>query len=102
MERTHTRHQVPRSSRPDAEKFNRMYLIKNVSRLRATYQIRLLAFKAVDRGLKLILQVPASCEFSASLDELISNCTGSVWRESRWNVSCRFCFSSCGITSRRA
>jgi hypothetical protein len=25
MERTHTRHQLPRSSRPDAEKFNRMY-----------------------------------------------------------------------------
>jgi hypothetical protein len=41
-----TRHQVARGSRPDVEKFNRMYLIKNVGVLRATYQIRLLAYLA--------------------------------------------------------
>jgi len=33
-------------ARPDAEKFNRMYLIKKVDLLRATYQFRLLAASA--------------------------------------------------------
>lgn len=66
---------------PDAEAFNKMYLIKNVSKLRATYQIRLLAFRAVDKGTKLILRVPVSCEFDLTLIKLLKACRNSVLRE---------------------
>jgi hypothetical protein len=76
-----TRHQVARSAMPDAEAFNRMYLVKNVSRLRATYQIRLLAFRAVEKGMQLILRVPEACIFDDSLSELIRKCGKSVARE---------------------
>jgi hypothetical protein len=62
---------------PDARKFNRLYLIKNVTMLRATYQIRLLTFKAKTEGIKLILRVPSACQFSSSLLDLISQ-TGNV------------------------
>ena len=66
-----TSFQVARGARADAEQFNRMYLIKNVSRLRATYQIRLLAFRAVTSGLKLVLRVPERCMIDPTLAELI-------------------------------
>jgi hypothetical protein len=81
MNSRQTRHQVARSARPDAEQFNRMYLVKIVSKLRATYQIRLLAFKAVDTKTKLILKVPKSCEFDESLNELIKICGNAVIRD---------------------
>ena len=73
--------QVPRGARPDADVFNRMYLIKNVSMLRATYQIRLLAFKAIETGTTLIIRVPKSCQFDASLKLLIQTCGKRVLRE---------------------
>ena len=81
-----TRHQVARGARADAEAFNKMYLIKNVSTLRATYQIRLLAFKAVDSGTKLVLRVPYACEFDHTLNELIKTCGDSILREN-WLAS---------------
>lgn len=81
MNSTTTRHQVARGTRADAEAFNKMYLIKNVSTLRATYQIRLLAFKAVDEGKKLVLRVPIACKFDKSLNELINTCGSSILRE---------------------
>jgi hypothetical protein len=71
MEFKYTRHQVPRGSRPDAETIDKIYLIKNVSLLRATYQIRLLAFKAVESRKKLILKVPPTCQCHVSLEALI-------------------------------
>jgi hypothetical protein len=77
----YTSGQVPRGARPDAEVFNRVYLIKNVSTLRATYQIRLLAFRAVEKGTTLIIRVPESCHFEASLKSLIKRCGKSVLRE---------------------
>jgi hypothetical protein len=83
MERKYTKHQVLRSARPDAEKFNVMYLVKNATRLRATYQIRLLAFRAVSSKMKLVLSVPAQCEFSPSLVELLKTCGNTVMREDR-------------------
>lgn len=76
-----TRHLVARSAMPDAEAFNRMYLIKNVLKLRATYQIRLLAFRAVDKGMQLVLRVPIACVFDESLNELLGKCGKSVARE---------------------
>lgn len=76
-----TRHQVARGAMADAEAFNRMYLIKNVTKLRPTYQIRLLAFRAVDKGMQLVLRVPASCAFDPSLDELMRICGKAMMRE---------------------
>jgi hypothetical protein len=81
MELKYTRHQVPRGSRPDAETIDKIYLIKNVSMLRGTYQIRLLVFKAVKSHKTLMLKVPQSCRFHASLKELIKMTGKTIKRE---------------------
>jgi hypothetical protein len=81
MEVKTTRQQVARGAMPDAEAFNRMYLIKNVLKLRATYQIRLLAFRAVEKKMQLILRVPTACVFDDSLNDLIKKCGKAVARE---------------------
>ena len=81
LKRRYTSCQVARGAVPDAEKFNRMYLIKNVSTLRATYQIRLLAFMAVESKKQLILRVPTTCVFHESLEALMKLCKKSVIRE---------------------
>jgi len=65
----------------DGEKFNKLYLIKNVRSLRATYQVRLLAYRAVTEGLKLVLLVPASCAFQPSLLALIKKSGNAILRE---------------------
>jgi hypothetical protein len=56
-------------------------LIKNVSVLRATYQIRLLAFKAVESRKTLTLNVPKSCRFHPSLEDLIEVTGKAIRRE---------------------
>jgi hypothetical protein len=81
LKRRYTSNQVARGAMPDAEKFNRMYLIKNVPTLRATYQIRLLAFMAVESKKQLILRVPATCVFHESLETLMKLSKKSVIRE---------------------
>jgi hypothetical protein len=77
----YTRHQVPRGSRPDAETFDKIYLIKNLTLFRATYQVRLLAFKAVETQKKLVLKVPPSCRFHDSLTDLIQKTAKTIKRE---------------------
>jgi hypothetical protein len=81
MQLKYTRHQVPRGSRPDAETMDKIYLIKNVSILRATYQIRLLVFKAVDGHKKFVLKVPKACQLHNSLKELIKMTGKTIKRE---------------------
>jgi hypothetical protein len=81
MELKYTRHQVPRGSRPDAETIDKIYLIKSVSTLRATYQVRLMAFKAVQTHKKLMLKVPRTCQFHTSLKELIKMTSKTIKRE---------------------
>ena len=76
-----TKHQVARGTRPDAAKSNRLYLIKNVKVLRATYQIRLLAVKAETEGLKLVLVVPPACKYDRSLLDLINKTGQTILRE---------------------
>jgi len=66
-----TKRHVARGARPDAEVNNRMYLIKNVSSLRATYQVRLLLYRATQEGAKLVLDVPEACVLSSPLKALI-------------------------------
>jgi hypothetical protein len=71
----------PRGTRPDAETSDKLYLIKNVPALRATYQLRLLAFLAAQRGKQLVLQVPAACRFDPGLEAWIGRNPGLIQRE---------------------
>jgi len=57
------------------------YVIKNVGKLRATFQIRFLVHEAVNSKSKLILRVPSHCEFDRSLEELMNDCRKFVLRE---------------------
>ena len=58
----------PRGTRPDAVVGATWYLIKNVSRLRLTYQIRLATYLAIDRRSRVVIRVPSAAELSADLD----------------------------------
>ena len=82
MEFEYSRHQVVRGSRPDAEGFDKLYLIKNVSELRATYQVRLLAYRAHKEGKKLILRLPKGAKLHPSLKALRKEC-GSLIKVER-------------------
>ena len=81
LELKYTRHQVPRGALPDAETIDKIYLIKNVSTLRATYQVRLLAFKGIQSYKTLVLKVPPTCQFHTSLKELIKTAGKKIKRE---------------------
>src|SRR5262249_48104259 len=58
MDHQYTRHHVPRGTRPDAVSGQDRYLIKNVTRLRLTYQLRLATFMASQTGTRLHVRVP--------------------------------------------
>ncbi len=77
MQLMYTKSQIPRGARPDAEAHDAIYLIKNVRFLRATYQVKILLYRAEQEQRKLILRVPNECKFSDPLRELIS-CKNSV------------------------
>jgi hypothetical protein len=62
-----TGHQVPRGTMADIETHDRIYVLKTASTLHATYQVRLLLFKAVKTGKKLVLRVPKSCKLCSDL-----------------------------------
>jgi hypothetical protein len=70
-----------RGVRPDAETNDKVYLFKNVSSLRATYQIRLLALSAGAIGKRLVLKVPPACRFDQALDGLIQALPDVILRE---------------------
>jgi hypothetical protein len=65
----YTRHQVARGALADGEANDKLYLLKNVSTLRLTYQIKLLAYRASQMDGILIIQVPSACRIHASLRE---------------------------------
>ena len=71
IEYRYTRHQVPRGSRPDGVRGAEAFLIKNVSLLRLTYQIRLLTFLAAERGSRLVIVVPKAGRLSPDLREFV-------------------------------
>jgi hypothetical protein len=73
--------QTLRGVRPDAETSDKVYLVKNVSLLRATYQIRLLALSAGAIGKRLVLKVPPACRFDGALDGLIQALPEVILRE---------------------
>jgi hypothetical protein len=63
---------VARGTRPDTEVDRVMYLLKNVSTLRPTYQIRLLTYLAAERKRRLVIRVPKHCQPAKSLREFIA------------------------------
>jgi hypothetical protein len=75
---TYTRHQTPRGSIPDAETRDALYLLKNVSEMRLTYQIKLLAFMAHSKKKKLILRLPACAKIHQTLRDYIRELSGLV------------------------
>ena len=70
MEYRNTKHQVARGTRPDAEDYGKYYLIKKVSEMRATYQVRLLLYMATGNESKLILMIPKKAKIHKSLRKL--------------------------------
>lgn len=78
MQVRYTQHQVPRGARADAETTDRIVIIKYVSRLRATYQIRLLAFRSMETGKKLVITVPKHCRIDRTLRELIRQMPNNI------------------------
>ncbi len=67
IEQRLTRHQVARGSLPDAEIGSRIYLLKKVSIMHATYQVRLLAYRALAMNGQLVIRVPTGCKVGESL-----------------------------------
>lgn len=67
-----TKHQVARGAFTDAENGNEIHVFKNVSALRATYQLRLLLYRASEEGKKLILHAPKECAFDPLLKQLLN------------------------------
>jgi hypothetical protein len=64
----YTRHQVARGARPDVTNGGgTWYLMKFVSELHLTYQIRFLVFAAGGAGARLTVRVPRSCRLSPPL-----------------------------------
>lgn len=71
MEFKMTKHQVARATRPDAETYDKIHLFKNTLMLRATYQVRLLLFKAVLEERKFVINVKKECIFCDDLKDLV-------------------------------
>lgn len=67
-----THHQVPRGTRADAEDSRNFYLIKNVRRMRLTYQVRLLALRALEEGKRLVIVLPKGAGLSDPLKAFIT------------------------------
>ena len=70
MEFRRTKHQVARGAKPDGETVDRLLLIKRTSELRATYQIRLLTYRAIQEGKELVIEIPKECKVHSGLREL--------------------------------
>ncbi len=72
MKFRYTRHQVARGAMADAVVDGNQFLIKNVMMLRATYQIRLLAYLASTTRKKVVLMLPRDAVYHSSLRDLVA------------------------------
>jgi len=61
----------PRGTRSDGTKGRDLYLIKRVSLMRLTYQIRLQTYAALQRGGKLILVLPHGAQIHPTLENFM-------------------------------
>jgi hypothetical protein len=73
-----TRHQVPRGTRADAERGGNLYLLKKVPTLHATYQVRLLAYRAQKERKALVIRVPEDFRPASSLESLMEELPGVI------------------------
>nr|WP_086938519.1 hypothetical protein [Thaumasiovibrio occultus] len=64
---------VPRSAKADYEDREILLLAKCSAELRATYQIKMLAYLAKTRGKKLVLALTQETKLHSSLSSLISS-----------------------------
>lgn len=71
MDFIYTKHQTPRGAKPDDEVGIQIYLIKNVSMLRLTYQIKMLAYMANIKNKQFVIQLPKEAKIHASLKDFI-------------------------------
>lgn len=78
IEYRYTGHQTARAARPDEISAGVWYLIKNVSLLRLTYQIRLITLLAAQRGVSLVIRVPPHCRLSSTLTGFLAEHQGRV------------------------
>ena len=78
MEFLYTKHQMPRGARADAEVGDKVYLIKNVSELRLTYQIKMLTYMSQTRNKKLIIRLPKAAKIHESLREFVRGVNGLI------------------------
>jgi hypothetical protein len=62
---------ITRSVRADAIDDGMLFLFKNATTLRLTYQIRLLVFQAMKMNSRLIIIIPNDCFISNSLDQFV-------------------------------
>lgn len=97
MQYRQTKHQVARGTRPDEETFDRFLLIKRASTLRATYQIRLLASSAVQKGKKLVIEIPVKAA-ADGCDALVRSGVGAFGPGAGWRPLTRR-FSPAAILS---
>jgi hypothetical protein len=67
-----------RGSMPDAENAKALYLLKNVSELRLTYQIKLLAYMAKTKNKRLYIRLPASATIHPTLRDYIREREGLI------------------------
>src|SRR5712691_187171 len=74
----YTKGQVARGTRPDAEVGNKLYLLKKVGVLHATYQVRMLAFRAQQERRQLVIRVPPSFQPGQSLADLMADLKGTI------------------------
>lgn len=70
MEFKQTGRQVARGARADAETYNKFFLFKKVTLLRATYQVRLLLYRAVKEQKKLVIDMPKGGKMHPDLQAL--------------------------------
>jgi hypothetical protein len=70
MEFRQTGRQVSRGTRADAETHDKLFLFKNVALLRATYQVRLLLYRAVQEHKKLLIDMPKGSKVHPELQAL--------------------------------
>jgi len=67
MQLRQTKYYVPRAALADGETLDKIFLIKNSSTLRLTYQIRLLTFRASELKKTLVVDIPSKCKVHPSL-----------------------------------
>lgn len=74
----YTKHQTPRGSMPDADNGKALFLIKMVSEMRLTYQVKLLTYMAHSKGKKLHIRLPVAAKIHPTLRDYVRELGGLI------------------------